>query len=118
MKVVSRDFLNDNEYRPYPVDDRATFEPYANTDVSAVNSLLSDIKLILPGSIAACAFIASIKVTNALVTLTIMGSQTHPFSPNTPAATLTNEQYSVLGAFVLATVQVRRSSSLDRKSVV
>jgi len=112
MKVVSRDFLNDNEYRSYPVDDRATFEPYSNTDVSAVNSLLSDIKLILPGSIAACAFIASVKVTNALVTLTIMGSQAHPFSPNTPAATLTNEQYSVLGAFVLATVQVRRSSSL------
>jgi len=112
MKVVSRDFLNDNEYRSYPVDERATFEPYANTDVSAVNSLLSDIKLILPGSIAACAFIASIKVTNALVTLTIMGSQTHPFSPNTPLATLTNEQYSTLGAFVLATVQVRRNSSL------
>lgn len=112
MKVVSRDFLNDNEYRSYPVDDRATFEPYTGTDVSAVNSLLADMKLILPGSVAACAFIASIKATSALVTLTIMGSQTHPFSPNIPPATLTNEQYSVLGAYVLATVQVRRSNSL------
>jgi hypothetical protein len=112
MKVVSRDFLNDNEYQSYPIDVRATFEPYSGTDVAAVNSLLVDMKLILPGSVAACAFIAGIKVTNSLVTLTIMGSKTHPFSPTTPPATLTNEQYSILGAFVLAVIQVRRTSTL------
>lgn len=112
MRVVSRDFLNDNEYQKYPVDERATLEPYASSDVSAVNSLLTDMKLVVPGAVAACAFIASVKTTPALVTLTIMGSQTHPFSPNIPPATVLNEQYSVLGAFVLATVQVRRTSSL------
>ena len=26
MKVVTRDFLNDNEFRKYPFDERATFD--------------------------------------------------------------------------------------------
>lgn len=117
MRVVTRDFLNDNEYISYPFDGRATLEPYATKDPSIVNSLVTDMRLTLPRDVAACAFVANITVTKALVTMTIMGSRTHPFSPNTPQASLSNEQYVVLGAFVLAKLQVKKTSGLPGSPV-
>ena len=109
MRVVTRDFLNDNEYRAYPLDDKASYEPYAAEDVEAVNSLLTDIRLVLPKAQAAVAFIANITITKLLITVTIMGSKEHPFSPNTPAATANNAEYLALGATVLGRVQVKRA---------
>lgn len=109
MRVITRDFLNDNEYRAYPIDDRATFEPYSSSDAAAVNSIITDIRMVLPRDQAAVAFIANITITKLLVTITIMGSQQHPFSPNTPPATANNDQYSALGACVLGRVQVKKA---------
>lgn len=109
MKVITREFLNDNEYKPYPIDDRATFEPYTSDDVSVVNSLLTDIKLVLPRGYAAAAFVANITVTKFLITMTIMGAKEHPFSYNTPAATVSNDQYNILGAAVLGRIQIKRA---------
>lgn len=109
MKVITRDFLNDNEYRSYPIDDRATFEPYEAGDVSVVNTLLTDIRLVVPKTQAAVAFVANITITKLLVTVTIMGSKEHPFSPNTPAATANNEEYTALGATVLGRVQIKKA---------
>lgn len=113
MKVVTREFLNDNAYRSYPIDTSATYEPYTDDgDVSTVNSLLLDMKLTIPVDIAAAVFVSNITVTPSLVTMTLMGVKIHPLL-DVPPATESNEYYDTLGAYVLGTVQVKKSTAVS-----
>ena len=112
MQIVTKDFLNNNEHQSYPIDVRASFESYSTAEKSAVNSILTDMRMTIPRSLAACAFLANINITSSLITMTFMGAKDHPFSPNTPAATQSSDKYTALGAIVLATLQVRRTSNM------
>jgi hypothetical protein len=112
MRVVTKDFLNENAYRNYPVDDAATMEPYSGPALERVSSLLVDLAMCIPKAAAACAFVSSISVTDRLVTVTIMGSATHPFMQGSPAVSLHSADYAALGAVVLARVQVLRDEGL------
>lgn len=112
MKVVTREFLNDNAYRAYPIDVAATYEPYTDGDVGAVNSLLLDMRLTVPKDVAVGVFVSNITVTNALVTMTLMGVDSHPFIA-LPDTVEPNEYYTALGAYVIATVQVRKSVAVS-----
>jgi len=112
MRTVTKDFLNENAYRNYPVDDAATMEPYVGQELERVNSMLADMSICIPKSAAACAFVSSISVTEQLVTVTIMGSQVDPFTVNEPPTTEYAQRYAELGAVVLAHVQARRSRGL------
>jgi len=112
MRVVTKDFLNENAYRNYPVDDAATMEPYSGPLLERVSSLLADLSMCIPKAAAACAFVSSINVTDRLVTMTIMGSATHPFMQGAPATTLHSADYAALGAIVLARVQALRDDVL------
>ena len=121
MRIVSREFLNSNEYRSYPIDVDATFEPYTAEDITLVNSLLTDIKITVPKDVAACVYLSNVTVSAALITMTLMGSNTHPFSPNTPSASsLSNAMlptYTALGAVLIARVQAKRLSSSIGKAI-
>ena len=110
MRVVSKDFLNENEYRAYPIDAAATYEPYTPNDVGAVNSLLTDMRITVPSTVAACVFLANVTVTKYLITMTFMGANTHPFSPTITPPTLFAAEYSALGAYVIAKVQTKRTN--------
>jgi hypothetical protein len=112
MKTITKEFLNENAYRNYPIDDAATMEPYSGTELQRVNSLLIDMSICIPKSVAACVFVSSISVTENLVTMTLMGSNTNPFAVDAPATTSYAQEYSLLGAVVLAHVQAVRSNSL------
>jgi hypothetical protein len=118
MRVVTKEFLNENSYISYPIDFRATYEPYSKEDVSAINSILLDMKLTIPEDVATTAFIASIKVTPALVSLIIMGSKENPYYdvvPPTP--TYTSEEYDAFSAIVLATIAVPKSTAIQQNPV-
>ena len=131
MKVVTRDFLNDNEFRKYPFDERATFDEgdldLNEMDPRPLNSLLTDMRLMLPKSLAASAFVSGISSSKSLVTVTIMGNpivQNTFYDPYGPVdvdlaslPTSLNEQYSMLGSMVLARVQVKRSAALPGQVV-
>ena len=120
MRVVTRDFLNDNNYRKYPIDVQANYEPYTEADVSLINSILLDVKLTLPLGVANAAYVANVSVSNALVTMTIMGLRTNPlFDSNHPAPTanLVSEQYTEFGAVVLGLVTALRSEALAQTPI-
>jgi len=118
MRVVTRDFLNDNEFKSYPIDIRATYEPYYSTDkVSSINCLLTDMSITIPESAAACIFIANISITRSLISMTIMGSKSHPFSDNAPDADDYSLEYSMLGSYVVATVETRRQTNMNGVTV-
>lgn len=118
MRIVTKEFLNENSYQSYPIDFRATYEPYSKEDASTINSLLLDMRLTLPEDLATTAFIANIKVTNALVSLIIMGSKEVPYydaPPTTP--TYTSAEYDAFSAIVLATVNVGKSIALRQNPI-
>lgn len=118
MRIVTKEFLNDNSYLSYPIDFRATYEPYSKEDASAINSLLLDMKLTLPENVATTAFIASLKVTNALVSLIIMGSKDTPYyddPPTTPS--YSSAEYDAFSAVVLATATVAKAVALRQTPV-
>ena len=115
MRVVTKDFLNDNEYRKYPIDDSATMEPYTQGEQPAINCVLTDASLAVPQDVAACAYISRISITPALVSITIMGAPSHPFdSSSRPASAPTQftSEYSTLGAYVIATVETPRLANM------
>lgn len=115
MKIVTKEFLNENAYSSYPIDSRATFEPYSKEDASAINSLLLDLKLTVPESVATTAFIANIKVTPALVSLVIMGSKETPYYEVVPPLpNYSSDEYTAFNAVVLATVAVSRNIALNQ----
>lgn len=118
MRVVTKDFLNDNEFKSYPIDIRSTYEPYYSTDEhSSINCVLTDMSITVPEDVAACLFVANISITKSLVSMTIMGAKTHPFSSNTPEATKYSTEYSLLGAYVVATVETRRLANMSGVTV-
>jgi hypothetical protein len=119
MQVVTQDFLNSNEFQAYPIDVRASFEAYSTADKSAVNSILTDMRITIPYDLAACVFITNINITSHLITMTFMGAKDHPFSPNTPSAVTTYyiSNYATAGAIVLATLQVKRTSNMTGTTV-
>lgn len=112
MRTVTKEFLNENAYRNYPIDDAATMEPYSGAELQRVNSLLADMSVCIPKSVAACVFVSSISVSDSLVTVTLMGSNTNPFAVGVPPTSVYAQEYSSLGAVVLARVQAVRSDSL------
>ena len=111
MKVVTKDFLNENNYRQYPIDVLATYEPYTAADISIVNSLLTDMRLTVPAAVANSAFIANINVSSAIVSMVIMGVQTAPYftAGAQPATTYESAEYTAFDAVVLGTVTVLKS---------
>lgn len=118
MKIVTKEFLNENAYLSYPIDGRATYEPYSKEDASAIHSLLLDLQLTVPKEVANTAFVASIKVSSALVSLVIMGSKETPFYENTlPEPTYSSPEYDTFNAVILATAIVSRSQALTQTPV-
>jgi hypothetical protein len=118
MRIVTKEFLNENAYISYPIDFRATYEPYSKQDASAINSILLDLKLTIPENVATTAFIASIKVTPALVSLIIMGSKETPYynvAPSIPS--YSSEEYTAFSAIVLATVTVAKSAAIQQNPI-
>jgi hypothetical protein len=115
MRVITKEFLNENAYLSYPIDYRATYEPYSKEDASAINSLLLDLKLTVPENVATTAFIANIKVTPVLVSMVIMGSKESPFYEiNPPTPNYSSDEYSAFNAVVLATIAVTRNAALTQ----
>lgn len=118
MRVVTKEFLNENAYISYPIDFRATYEPYSKEDASAINSILLDMKLTIPEDVANTAFIASIKITPALVSLIIMGSKESPYYDlEPPVPTYSSEEYTVFSAVVLGTITVAKSAAIQQNPV-
>lgn len=116
MKVVTKEFLNNNEFNPYPFHVRATLEPNSSSDKSLVFSLLTDMHLAVPRNMAESVYVADISSSKSLVTMTIMGSLSRAFSsdPSLPPVfgDINDPEYQFLGAKVLARVQVRKSANL------
>jgi hypothetical protein len=118
MRVVTKEFLNENAYLSYPIDFRATYEPYSKEDVSVINSVLLDMKLTVPDDLATTAFVASIKVTNALVSMIIMGAKEAPYYDMPPAEPdYSSEEYDAFSAIVLATVTVSKATALQQNPI-
>lgn len=118
MRVVTKEFLNENSYISYPIDFRATYEPYSKEDASAINSILLDMKLTIPEDVATTAFIASIKVTPALVSLVIMGSKESPYyDVDPPTPTYSSDEYTAFSAIVLATVTATKSTAIQQNPI-
>jgi hypothetical protein len=114
MKVVTKDFLNENVFLSYPIDSRATYEPYTESEISRVNSLLVDIRLMLPTNVANSAFIASIKVSESIVSMVIMGTKEAIYYDGNlpPTPSLESSEYSAFSAVVLATVTADRAQAI------
>jgi hypothetical protein len=118
MRVVTKEFLNENSYLSYPIDFRATYEPYSKEDVSIINSVLLDMRLTIPDNLATTAFVASIKVTNVLVSMIIMGSKETPYYDVPPEQPdYSSEEYDAFSAIVLATVTVSKTAALQQAPV-
>lgn len=106
MNVITKQFLNENAFYSYPIDAKATYEPYGAEDASRINSLLLDLKISVPSQIANTVFVANIKVTNAIVSMVLMGVKEPIFYGKKlpPTPTYTSSEYATFSAVVLATV--------------
>lgn len=113
MKVITKQFLNENAFASYPLDANATYEPYSIEEASRINSLLLDLKISVPKQIANSVFIANIKVTNALVSMVLMGTKEALYyeSQVPPTPEFTSTDYTAFNAVVLATVTATVSAA-------
>jgi len=111
MRVVAKSFLNENNFRQYPIDVRATYEPYTAADISIVQSLLTDMRLTIPAAVANSAFVASINVSSEIVSMIIMGSQTALYydAASPPSTSYESAEYTAFHAVVLGTVTALRT---------
>lgn len=116
MRVVARDFLNNNEFNKYPIDESASYEPYPPEEQVSINCILSDMSITLPDTVASSLYVSRIAITPALISMTIMGVDTHPFDAEGdyqfPAPSELSSEYSAFGAYVVATVQATRSANM------
>lgn len=108
MKIVTKQFLNENAFASYPLDSKATYEPYSLEDASRINSILLDLKITVPKHIANSVFIASIKITNSLVSMVLMGTKQALYYEEQlpPTPEYTSAEYTALNSVILATVVV------------
>lgn len=79
MTILNNNWFNGNSTKRYPLDDIATGESDDGRDFP--HNLLVDLRLGLPGSLCKFAAISSIHCTRAIITVTIIGSDSYPTNP-------------------------------------
>lgn len=107
MSIRNASWYGLNGTRPWPVDDTATLRD--DNGLWLPHHVLVDANIRFPSSVAKFAYVGSVSVTDALVSLTILGS---PFSPAYPAS---NPPASTTVGFVpLAVVTLKRPVDIFR----
>ena len=91
MDVRSAHFYSRNEARPYPVD--STRDPISVGGARLPSHVITDLTLMVPSTLGRYPFLASLTVTDRIVTLTIQGSD-QPGSADglVPLAVFTQQQ--------------------------
>jgi len=119
MRIVTKEFLNENAFSNYPIDAEATYEPYKVEDVSRINSLLLDLRISIPYNIANTAFIAGIKVSESLVSVIIMGvkNSINYVAHVPPQPNFNSSEYDAFSAVVLGTVTADRTLALTQTPI-
>lgn len=119
MRIVTKEFLNENAFSNYPIDAKATYEPYKAEDVSRINSLLLDMRISIPSNIANTAFVAGIKVSESLVSMVVMGvkDSTNYAAKVPPQPPFSSSEYTAFSAVVLGTVTADRSVALTQTPI-
>jgi len=105
MTLVNLQWLDENEQRSYPLDERATRKTVNGLELP--NDILADMILYFPDNIGCEAFVSSVHISDQLVTVTLCVSCDNPFRHQGPNVSIDHP----LGIIPIGVIQATKAKA-------